>query len=188
MSVDNLAQWSIGCTNTQNNYPLSVNTYSGAVSMDIYKDGTVECTQLFIEPMLSNPVNNPTTKICMSSRNYAVVSPTTLTPDASITCTGGTLGTANKADLVISAGTISLNGNVKLPSTYTSAPADATYLGYLKEVKNTTALTMNATSATVLCSITLTAGVWIITGIACFFPTATSTFVQAAISSTCKCV
>ena len=43
---------------------------------------------------------------------------------------------------------------------------------------------MNATSTTVLCSITLTAGVWIITGIACFFPTATSTFVQAAISST----
>ena len=43
---------------------------------------------------------------------------------------------------------------------------------------------MSATSPTVVCSITLTAGVWIITGVACFFPTATSTFVQAAISAT----
>ena len=159
-------------------YPIAVRNNSNVEVMNIYKDGTINCLRMWIQP------NAGVSTMCMNSTNNAFGTPDSNIPDFSMTCSGGTAGTANKGNVTLSAGTITLNGNVKLPSTYTSAPADATYLGYLKEVKNTTALTMNATSTTVLCSITLTAGVWFVTGVACFFPTTTSTFVQAAISST----
>ena len=177
-SVTNTGQNMFWASSSSVGYPIAVRNNSNVEVMNIYKDGTINCLRMWIQP------NAGVSTMCMNSTNNAFGTPDSNIPDFSMTCAGGTEGTANKGNVTLSAGTITLNGNVKLPSTYTSAPADATYLGYLKEVKNTTALTMNATSTTVLCSITLTAGVWIVTGVACFFPTTTSTFVQAAISST----
>ena len=72
-----------------------VNTSTGAVGMDIYEDSTVECTQLWVEPMLGVSANNPTTKICMTSRNNAIAIPSALVPDVTFACTGGMVNTAD---------------------------------------------------------------------------------------------
>ena len=46
LSVDNLGQFNINVTNTVANGHFTTCTNLGAVSMDIYKAGTVECLQL----------------------------------------------------------------------------------------------------------------------------------------------
>ena len=137
-------------------------------------------------------INNPDVMSSGLYMNGTNGSNTTLNNDVSLVCSGGTLNGTNTGALAINAATTTVNGNlavtsyINLPSTstiYTTVPG-VNCIGYMKEVKNTTAVSMTATTAVTLCSVTLTSGVWMVFGTACFFPTGTSTFVQAGISTT----
>jgi len=79
-------------------------------------------------------------------------------PDFTFSCTGGTIGTANKADLVISAGTITLGGAVKPPTSYSSDG----YLGYMKVVSASTNFTIAVNDTKSIHSIDVGQGVWLV--------------------------
>ena len=74
----------------------------------------------------------------------------------------------------LSCSNLTLTGSLTLPTCYSSAPS-STSLGYILQAKNTKSVTMNAGSPTSVCSITLPAVVWMVLGVACFFPSTTST-------------
>ena len=117
-SVTNTGQNMFWASSSSVGYPIAVRNNSNVEVMNIYKDGTINCLRMWIQP------NAGVSTMCMNSTNNAFGIPDSNIPDFSMTCSGGTAGTANKGNVTLSAGTITLNGNVKLPSTYTSAPAD----------------------------------------------------------------
>ena len=53
-------------------------------------------TQLWGQPMLGNPANNPTTKNCISLRKNVVAPQSAQVPDVAFACAGGTVSTTNK--------------------------------------------------------------------------------------------
>ena len=101
------------------------------------------------------------------------------------TTVGGNLTVSGTGSSTISGnltvnGTSSFNSNLTLQTTYLSNPTQY-QLGYLKEFKNATAVAMAATTCTTLCSMDVPPGIWMIMGVAELMPSATATFVQAAI-------
>ena len=89
------------------------------------------------------------------------------------------MGILSCSSLNINRGT---GSNITLPTSYSSAPL-ATCLGYMLQVKNSTAVSMGNTVIVSLCTITLPPRIWIVFSVACFFPTSSCTFLQAGISA-----
>ena len=78
--------------------------------------------------------------------------------------------------------------NLTMPTTYTASPNAASptqyQLGYCREVKNSTAVSMSSNTVTTMAQIDITTGVWMIHGIAVFNPGTGVSTLGAAISGT----
>ena len=103
-------------------------------------------------------------------------------------CTVDNTGNVTVAGNLTVSGTLSgtlavsptFSGNITLQTAYSTNPTQY-QLGYLKEFKNTSVVSMNANTCTTLCSMDVPAGIWMITGVAEFLPSTPPAFIQAAI-------
>ena len=84
--------------------------------------------------------------------------------------------------------TPSFTSNVTLPTTYTASPNAASptqyQLGYCREVKNSTTISMASNTVTTMAQIDITTGVWMIHGVAVFSPGTGVSTLGAGISGT----
>ena len=101
------------------NYPITVNSSASLSVMNIYKDRTVEYTSLFLEPSMGNSGTSLQAKMCMISANSNNGVPTALTVDATFSCLGGTVGTANKENVMFSSVSLTI-ANCKYHSEWKS--------------------------------------------------------------------
>ena len=112
--------------------------------------------------------------------------------------TSGTqiLSLDNSGNLTL-AGTLTSSGggsssmfttNLTMPTTYTASPNAASptqyQLGYCKEVKNSTTISMAANTVTTMAQIDITTGVWMIHAVAVFSPGSGVSTLGAAVSGT----
>ena len=112
--------------------------------------------------------------------NYLPLTGGTLTGNLScnqLTCTSevdtGSLSCSN----------LTVNGSLTLPTSYTNAPA-ANCLGYMTYSSRTTNLSVPAATGTVIHSININPGVWLLTGSAIFSTSGNANWFQIGLSTT----
>ena len=106
--------------------------------------------------------------------NYLTYSALTATVNGNVPITGGTvtgnvscnqLTCTSEVDMGskhLSCSNLTVNGSLTLPTSYTNAPAP-TCLGYMTYSSKTTSLNVPAATGTVIHSLTITQGVWLLT-------------------------
>ena len=119
-SVTNTGQNMFWASSSSVGYPIAVRNNSNVEVMNIYKDGTINCLRMWIQP------NAGVSTMCMNSTNNAFGTPDSNIPDFSMTCAGGTAGTANKGNVTLASSSLTVTGNTILNGSLTQSVSAST--------------------------------------------------------------